>query len=738
MTTRATRTGLLFVIASVALSCGGPISGGRFQSRFPDNQASVVRTIAQRVSEGDAADSRTIVVGVARGNVLAYDLAAGRQLWTRRLAATSVPVIAGPLVVFAAGGRIVGLDLASGEERFSDADEGLALLGAGGDSSRVAVSLSAGSGAAGSRSVLRVYSPSGSSQWQVAGNHAFGRPAVAAGLVFLPWDSQNLSVLDASGDEIARVRVRDDVVAHAFVDRGAVYFGERGIFRFDERAASGTREGSSYYTPAGREELPGAPRFMTQGYRGVPAATSAVSSLHIAWRPAAGGSGLALEGDTIYAVFFRSVLGLDARSGDLRWAHVHEHDIIGTRVVPRGLLVASRDGNVTLLERDNGGAARGVSIGQPLVAAAFTGGDWAPSGSAEGSSTLGEQLLALARVSDARLVPARRFAVRRLARLEDADVTRHLIDVAADPAIPPQVRQEAGAALAARTSGIEHMLAALARHRSFLRNTGAPPVGYIARALAAAGAREGVPGLIAHLHDPSTPAEALPDIVQALRTLGDRAAVEPLRTFVLLYHAEAPDEMLGSALTVAVEALARLGGADEMPVLRAIADAPWSLAPVRQAASVQLAALERAAATAAAAQQPAAGEGGTAAAGEGGATPAGGQGGGEGGAEGGGEGGDGVVIEAGTGPAGDPRVLTGAQIQAAFLEQRPILVRCLSNAAGRPLSARITFVLTGEGVVQRVLVAPDSPRACIEPVVRSMTFPLEGGRTQQYSYTIRR
>ncbi|MCC7540623.1 MAG: PQQ-binding-like beta-propeller repeat protein [Deltaproteobacteria bacterium] len=733
----AVRGKLSLALVVVLAGCGGAISGGRFHSRFPDNQAPAIRSVVSRVSSaGSDADTRAIVVGVARDRVVAYDLAAGRQLWTRPASGSSVPIVAGPMVVLSAGGRILGLDLASGAERFDEADEGLSLVGAGGDASRVAVALSAGSGAGGSRSVLRVYSASGGSIWEVSGEHAFGRPAVAGGLVFLPWDQQNLSVLDRGGDEIARVRIGDDVVAHAFSDRGAVYFGERGVFRFDERAASGSRTSASYYAPTGREDLPGAPRFMPQGYRAVPAATSAESSLHLAWRPATGGEGLALDGDTLYAIFFRAVLGIDARSGDLKWAYVHPRDIVGTRVVSGGLLVACRGGTVTLIDRDSGTAPRGVSVGQPLVSAAFTGGDWSPGGSGDASSTLGDQLLALARVSDARLVPARRFAVRRLARLDDSAVTEHLIAIAGDPAIPPQVRQEAGTALAARTSGIEHMLAALEQHRSFLRNTSGPPVGYIARALAAAGAREGVPGLIAHLQDPSTPVEAMPDIVQALRTLGDRAAVEPIRSFLLLYHAEAPDEMLGNALTVAVEALARLGGADELPVIRAVAEAPWTLLPVRQAAQVQLAALERAAATAAAAQQPPPQQGGA----EGGDTTAPAGGGEQAGAggEAGGEGGEGVVIEAGTGPAGDPRVLTGAQLDAAFLEQRPILVRCLGSAPGRPLSARVTFVVTGEGVVQRVLVHPESVRACVEPIVRGMTFPLEGSRTQQYSYTIRR
>ena len=67
-----------------------------------------------------------------------------------------------------------------------------------------------------------------------------GVPAIVGNLVVVPWGTQRVTVQDArTGAERARLRIRDDVVAHAFVDRGEVYFGQNVVHDRAGRLAVG-------------------------------------------------------------------------------------------------------------------------------------------------------------------------------------------------------------------------------------------------------------------------------------------------------------------------------------------------------------------------------------------------------------------------------------------------------------------------------------------------------------------
>src|SRR5690349_13319525 len=73
-------------------------------------------------------------------------------------------------------------------------------------------------------------------------------PAAASGLVLLPFMSQWVAVLDGqNGHELGRVRSTEEQVS--FVRAGSdglFYGGASGIFALDERAAAGSRKGSTY------------------------------------------------------------------------------------------------------------------------------------------------------------------------------------------------------------------------------------------------------------------------------------------------------------------------------------------------------------------------------------------------------------------------------------------------------------------------------------------------------------
>src|SRR6185436_18351291 len=81
---------------------------------------------------------------------------------------------------------------------------------------------------------------------------AVGVPAVRGGMVFVPWGTQNVGVVDAAGGRaLGGLRV-DDVVGTAFVDRGQVYVGHHGVFRFTPRIEAGLKQRAAYFTPRSR------------------------------------------------------------------------------------------------------------------------------------------------------------------------------------------------------------------------------------------------------------------------------------------------------------------------------------------------------------------------------------------------------------------------------------------------------------------------------------------------------
>ena len=147
-------------------------------------------------------------------------------------------------------------------------------------------------------------------------------------------------------------------------------------------------------------------------------------------------------------------------------------------------------------------------------------------------------LTALARVADERLTGVRVIAARALALIPGVEATRSLVTIASDPSVPDEVRAAAGDALSGRTDGVRIMLDALDTHYDYYRRTVAPPVGVLARALAAVHEHRAVAPLIAHLQDPYTPANQLQAIVAALRDLGDPTVLPALLDFVTIYHAD--------------------------------------------------------------------------------------------------------------------------------------------------------------------------------------------------------
>jgi outer membrane protein assembly factor BamB len=98
-----------------AAGAAGQIAGFDRRSGKP-----VTRFTAPRLTAGVAATDALILVGTAKGEVLAFD-AGGKQLWKAQLSSEVLapPAVAGGLVIARAGdGRIYGLEAADGKRRW--------------------------------------------------------------------------------------------------------------------------------------------------------------------------------------------------------------------------------------------------------------------------------------------------------------------------------------------------------------------------------------------------------------------------------------------------------------------------------------------------------------------------------------------------------------------------------------------------------------------------------------------
>jgi hypothetical protein len=240
----------------------------------------------------------------------------------------------------------------------------------------------------------------------------------------------------------------------------------------------------------------------------------------------------------------------------------------------------------------------------------------------------------------------------------------------------------------------------------------APPVGFIARALANAHERRAVALLTAHLNDPDTAATELPPLVNALEEFGDTAALPALLDFVRLYHADEgqvppvgegegvndrslPEQnAITAALELAIQAIYQMGTPNDRRWLQAMADDSNTLDPVRQSLQRTLSGQSAAPSNATASN----GSSGTPSTGGGGEEP--------------------EVDD----PNLPPPRLTSDMVADGFSATRDQMMHCLDGMTSRPAQVRITFRYDNEGHVSNVNVLPAILQRCISQIAEGVTL----------------
>ncbi|MEM1417219.1 MAG: PQQ-binding-like beta-propeller repeat protein [Myxococcota bacterium] len=691
------------------VACAGP-RGEAFSPLFPDNRDGDVADVLARLRRAEAPNEEAVAVGVTASphRVFAVDLANGRTLFDAPLEGVpvSAPHVAGDYVVLHERRGVVVRRLRDGTEVAVLEDEAMHLAGAGGEGRLAALALTTGGGVDARARLALV--DAGGVRWERRVGYALGAPTVAGGMVFAPWATQNVSVIDTGGEEIARVRFEDAVVGHARRLGEEVFLGQMGLFRFDGRIGGGRRDATTHYEPTTRE-LPGTPSLLVDPYRPAPGPDSAVHRVRLAWMPESRGEdAIGLGDDQLYVVYYRMAFALDPETDAARWAYVHDHDVVGVEAQHGGVFLADEEGTLLFLGADDGRVrwrtqVPGGGEGTVPLAVRFRPAGFAPSGTPEGTAASGvAQLSAAARMSDARLVPARILAVHLLGEIEGDAVTEELIGLCSDAEAPRSLRREACGALARRRSGPAPVRAALGRRASFLDGVAAPPVGPLADAALAMEEASVVPDLIAHLGAPSTALADLPALVRALRGLGPAEAREPLAELLQLYHAEDPDPDLVETLGLTAETLAEVDPEGTLTLLEGVLEDPFTAPTTNDRLALVVrdleAALEADAAQAEQAPPPPTDDGGD--------------------------------YEL-------PMHVTLPMVERILEPAYAELTECLRRSA--QTSARVVLVLEGDGLVSLVHVDPEEFQRCVEPIVRRYEFPGNQRAAREHiRFTIRR
>jgi outer membrane protein assembly factor BamB len=384
-----------------------------------------------------------------------------------------------------------------------------------------------------------------------------------------------------AGDEVARLLLRE-IVSQARNFNGELWFGEKGLVRFDDKIQLATTNQATHVALPSRQ-LPGKPIWLGSGNLLWPVSNSARHKIRLSALPVAGAGegGAQLANRAYLASYFRVVLGLSERDASLQFVRSLGADALGLGVAQRGFAICDAGGTVTLVS-EKGGDLASAELGARLDACAVDVSALSLE-QTKAPPPLAEQIGQALTDLTPDMAVAQKLLVDELTKLQDPLVTKILIDLTSSSKIPPDLRMAARKLIATRRTGKEYMLKALERHYDYVSDVLLPPpLGPLADALAAMNEVSAMPLLAKHLNDPANDMVDVERAAQALGKLATPAEYEELRTFFALYRATADEPSLVSAVVAVGAALLRIGGSAGKAVVERAAQDPLTQADVKR------------------------------------------------------------------------------------------------------------------------------------------------------------
>lgn len=485
----------------------------------------------------------------------------------------------------------------------------------------------------------------GKALWEQPCSGRLGAPAARDGLVFVPLRFQSISILDAlKGEELTRLRSKEEALLWVRSTPTGVYFGGKtGVYRLDPKAIAGTRSGSTFVAGALPESV--RPAYWWDGYNAALAGYTAFDRNRLLWRlqdkapqflsntiyvhnyrfffafegpPAKAGRDKPTTTDprgqrATTAAKQRSgqvamvnqsgkaakVAGNNLRGGEidaqadeasleqpakLKWAYSFpRYDVVASYHTGKALVLVSVRGDIVVLDLATG---LPVSLGYlklSLRGASFDALGFKPAEQPKGKPNLQRALTEMIWDPDRRFGEVKLFGIQQLSKLSGAKIAKALVQIVTRPGINARVYKRAGNMIVSRhdKAAIPLYLKVLKTRYDFLDGTQPRAVDIMARALGDLRAPEAVQPLLLHLADHETPLAAVVHIVRALKAIGDKSVVEPLRDFLLTYRCEAQFKKAPEALNAVADALLALGGEEERQLLGFVGNDSHSLKSLR-------------------------------------------------------------------------------------------------------------------------------------------------------------
>ena len=366
---------------------------------------------------------------------------------------------------------------------------------------------------------------------------------------------------------------------------GFFYGGNHGIYLLDEKSADGSRKGSSYRRGQARGSRAGAHLLLlgrlpagAGGLHGVRSQPPLVARRGARRHRVHRRRRLRLHS---YRYFF----AFDAKSGKLRWAYAHPRvDVVSADDAGPSIVFAAADGEVGVLDADHRRAAVALQDRPAPGGRELRRRRLAPAHG--GRSEPPQMLKTLEPIvwdPDARFTAVKVFAVGAIGAQSGKDADAALLKIVRAPKEVPPVGAEArgrGAGGAQDGGGG----AAVARGaQAALRLPRRQPrrgVDVLARAVAALDAQRGGAAPVAHL--PIRPRRRTRSRTWSARwsTLGGKDARRALRELLLTYRADPRYFGDPAPLTIAGEALLKLGDAEDRRTVEFVATDKWTISPV--------------------------------------------------------------------------------------------------------------------------------------------------------------